>query len=271
MSLGDGLQVTVDERGPAAGRSTLLLHSGAGPATMAGLAAALADSAHVVTPTHPGFDGTPRPAWLGSVADLAEAYLDLLTELGLSDVQVIGNSVGGWVAAEMALRDVQRRVASLVLLDANGIRPDSTAQFTDIRGLPLEAIGRLSFHDPARRPDPAAMTEAQRATMLANQQALAAYAGPDFMFAPGLRRRLHRVAIPVLVAWGEADGVVTPEYGRAYAAAFPRARYTAIAEAGHFPQVERPAAVLAAIADFTRDAAGESTREQAGRAASDIA
>jgi pimeloyl-ACP methyl ester carboxylesterase len=250
LSLGDGLDVTIDERGEAARTGVLVLHSGAGPRLTAGLAAALSEHAYVVSPVHPGFDGTPRVPWLDSVGDLADAYLDLIDELGLSEVMVIGNSVGGWVAAEMALRDIHGRIGSMVLLNANGIRPDSADQITDIRTLPPTAIGQLSFHNPALRPDPATMTEEQRAGMLANQQALAAYAGPSFMFAPKLRRRLHRVTVPVLVAWGQQDGIVSAEYGRSYARAFANGHYQPIAEAGHFPQIEQPAAVLSAIGDF---------------------
>ena len=253
IDLGNGLQVTIDERGDAAavpGAAVLLLHSGAGPRSIAGLAAALSEHAYVVTPTHPGFDGTPRVPWLDSAADLADAYLDLLEKLGLDQVMVIGNSVGGWVASEMALRDIHGRVKSVVLLNANGIRPENAAQITDIRGPPPQAIGKLSFYNPAFRPDPATMTPEQLAGMAANQQTLAVYAGPDFMFAPKLRRRLHRVTVPVLVAWGEQDGVVTPDYGRVYAAAFANAQFVPIAEAGHFPQIEQPGAVLAAIGDF---------------------
>jgi pimeloyl-ACP methyl ester carboxylesterase len=253
IDLGNGLQVTLGEHGDAgssAGEGVLLLHGGAGARSVAGLAAALSQHAYVVTPTHPGFDGTPRVPWLDSVADLADAYLDLLEELALEAVMVIGNSVGGWIASEMALHDIGGRVASVVLLNATGIRPDHPAQVTDIRNLPPAAVGKLAFHNPALRPDPAALTDEQRAAVAANQQALAFYAGEDFLFAPKLRRRLHRVTVPVLVAWGEQDGVLSSEYGRAYAAAFPNGRYQPIAEAGHFPQIEQPGALLAAIGDF---------------------
>ncbi|HEY3880458.1 MAG TPA: alpha/beta hydrolase [Trebonia sp.] len=250
LSLGDGLEVTIDERGDAAGSGVLVLHGGAGPGSVAGLPAALSAHAHVVTPVHPGFEGTPRVPWLDSAADLADAYLDLLDELGLSDVMVIGNSIGGWIAAEMALRDIHGRIGSVVLLNANGIRPDDASQITDIRALPPASIGQLSFVSPALRPDFAAMSDGQRAVMAANQQALAVYAGQDFMFAPKLRRRLHRVTVPVLVAWGQQDGIVSAEYGRAYARAFANGQYVPIAGAGHFPQIEQPAAVLAAIGDF---------------------
>src|ERR1700722_10894514 len=173
IDLGNGLQVTIDERGDAAaapGAAVLLLHSGAGPRSIAGLAAALSEHAYVVTPTHPGFDGTPRVPWLDSAADLADAYLDLLEKLGLDQVMVIGNSIGGWIASEMALRDIQGRVKSMVLLNSNGIRPDNAAQITDIRGMPPQAIGKLSFYNPALRPDLASMTDERRATMVANQQ-----------------------------------------------------------------------------------------------------
>jgi pimeloyl-ACP methyl ester carboxylesterase len=261
IGLGNGLQVTIDERGgelSPAKAAVLLLHGGAGPRSVSGLAAALSEHAHVVTPTHPGFDGTPRVPWLDSAADLADAYLDLLEKLELESVMVIGNSIGGWIAAEMALRDLHGRIASLVLLNANGIRPDSASQITDIRTVPPAEVGRLAFHNPALAPDPAAMTPEQRAGMAANQQALATYAGEEFMFAPMLRRRLHRVTVPVLVAWGEDDRVVSAEYGRAYAAAFPNARFQPIAEAGHLPQLEQPGAVLAAIADFAGDMASPS-------------
>jgi pimeloyl-ACP methyl ester carboxylesterase len=70
------------------------------------------------------------------------------------------------------------------------------------------------------------------------------------MFAPKLRRRLHRVTVPVLVAWGEEDGVVSAEYGRAFADAFANGHFKPIAEAGHFPQIEQPGAVLGAIGEF---------------------
>jgi pimeloyl-ACP methyl ester carboxylesterase len=108
---------------------------------------------------------------------------------------------------------------------------------------------KLAFANPAFRPNPAAMSDEQRAAMAANQQALAVYAG-ELTFAPKLRWRLHRVTVPVLAVWGEEDGIATAEYGRAFAASFPNGHYTPIADAGHFPHIEHPAAVLAAIGDF---------------------
>lgn len=253
IDLGNGLKVTIDEKGDAAasgGTGILVLHGGGGPQSVAGLAAALSEHAYVVTPVHPGFNGTPRVPWLHSVDDLADVYLDLLDALSLNSVMVIGNSLGGWIGSEMTLRDIHGQVKSAVLLNAVGIRPDDDGQFTDIRTMPPAEIGKLSFHNPAFRPDPAALSEEQRAGMAANQKVNASYAGEYFIFEPGLRRRLHRVTIPVLVAWGQDDGVVTAEYGRSYAASFANGRFQPIAEAGHFPHIEQPGAVLGAIGDF---------------------
>ena len=79
----------------------------------------------------PGFDGTPRPDWTDSVADLAVAYLDLIDELGLDGVMVIGSSIGGWIAAEMGLRDTRGRIACLTLIDAVGIKPEPPLEIAD--------------------------------------------------------------------------------------------------------------------------------------------
>src|SRR6266702_31723 len=115
-SFADGLTVRIDERG--SGRPILVLHGGGGPQTVAGISSALASHAYVLTPTHPGFAGEPRPEWFDSIDDLALAYLDLLERLDLHDVLVIGSSMGGWVASAMALRDTTRRLRGLVLVDA---------------------------------------------------------------------------------------------------------------------------------------------------------
>src|SRR5215467_11126299 len=97
------VQVTVQDRDRI--RPFLLLHGGGGPATMTGFADLLAERTHarVLLPTHPGFGGTRKPSALSGVAELARTYVALLNQLDLTDVTVIGNSFGGWLAAEIAL------------------------------------------------------------------------------------------------------------------------------------------------------------------------
>ncbi|MGF7237763.1 MAG: alpha/beta fold hydrolase [Frankia sp.] len=251
VDLADDLSLTIDEYGVnAEGSAVLLLHGGAGPRSVAGLAAALSEHGYVIAPTHPGFDGTPRPGWFDSTGDLATAYLDLLDALDLTEVMVIGNSIGGWIAAEMALRDTRRRIGVLTLLNAIGIKPPSEKDVVDIRGVDPAEISMLSFANAAFRPDFAAFSDAQRAAMAANQKTLTTYAGASWMYDPKLRGRLHRVTVPVLVAWGVQDGIVSVEYGRAYADSFPNGHFVPVPDAGHFPHIEQMGRTLGAIGEF---------------------
>jgi pimeloyl-ACP methyl ester carboxylesterase len=240
------VELTVEERGN--GQPFLLLHGGAGPQSVAGFAQMLAERSRnrVVTPTHPGFGGTPRPHDLNSVAKLSGLYGGLLDDLGLEDVTVIGNSVGGWIAAELALLG-SPRISRIVLLDAVGIEVEGHP-VADVSGLSLPEIQDLSFHDPAPfRVDPATVPDAQKTIMAANAAALAAYAGSQAMADPTLLSRLSGVAIPTLVLWGESDQIVEPAYGQAYAAAIPGARFEVLSGTGHLPQMETPELVIQAI------------------------
>jgi pimeloyl-ACP methyl ester carboxylesterase len=246
-SFADGLTIRVDEGG--SGRPILILHGGGGPQTVAGLAAGLS-RAHVLVPTHPGFAGEPRPEWFDSIDDLAFAYLDLLERLDLRDVLVIGSSVGGWIGSAMALYDTSRRLRGLVLINGAGIQVDGHP-IPDVSTLAPEELAALSFHNPAAfRVDPSTITPEQIAARKANTEALYVYDSKRLGGDPKLQRRLRRVSIPVLVAWGESDRVADTEYGRAYAQSFPNARFELIPEAGHLPQIEQPERLLSIVRKF---------------------
>jgi pimeloyl-ACP methyl ester carboxylesterase len=242
------VELTLEERGE--GQPFLLLHGGAGLQSVAGFAQVLAerDRNRVLTPTHPGFGGTPRPQGLNSVAGLALLYSALLEDLGLDDVTVIGNSVGGWIAAEMALLD-SPRISGIVLIDAVGIAVEGHP-VADVSALTVPEIQALSFHDPTPfRVDPAKLPDAQKAIMAANGATLAIYAGSPAMVDPTLIGRLSGIAIPTLVLWGESDRIAEPDYGKAYAGAIHGARFEVLPATGHMPQMETPGLVLHAISN----------------------
>ena len=234
------------------GPALLLLHGGAGPSSMAGLADILAGTHRIVTPIHPGFDEEPRPGWFRTIGDLAIAYLALIERLALDDVVLVGNSAGGWIAAEMALRQ-SPRIAGIVLVNAVGIDTGSPDRVivNPMKVSPTERAA-LAFHDPARfsavPPTPAAL---QR--LMHNQQALQVYAGVPFMHDPALRDRLGSLDVPALVAWGESDRIVDLAYGQRFADSIPTARFAPIAEAGHFPQIEKLDVVSALIRSFSAE------------------
>jgi pimeloyl-ACP methyl ester carboxylesterase len=239
------VDVTVSEYGE--GRPFLLLHGGGGPDTVARFGETLAAAEHVrvLIPVHPGFGGTPRPEALHSVRGLAAVYVALLDQLGLDDVTVIGNSIGGWIAAEIAILN-SPRVSRAILIDAAGLEVPGHP-VADFFSLTMDQVFELSFHNPAPfRIDPATLPPAAQAIAAGNRAALAVYAGTA-MTDPTLGERLHAVAVPTLVVWGDSDRMVDPDYGRAFAAAIPKARFELLSGTGHMPQVETPGQLLEAI------------------------
>ncbi len=157
------VDVTVSEYG--AGRPFLLLHGGGGPDTVARFGETLAadEQVRVLVPIHPGFGGTARPEALHTVRDLAALYVALLDQLGLDDVTVVGNSIGGWIAAEIAILN-SPRVSRAILIDAAGLEVPGHP-VADFFSLTMDQVFELSFHNPGpypHRPGHAASRRAGR-------------------------------------------------------------------------------------------------------------
>jgi pimeloyl-ACP methyl ester carboxylesterase len=171
-------------------------------------------------------------------------YVALLDELDLADVTVIGNSFGGWLAAEIALIG-SPRVSGAVIVDGIGVDV-AGHPITDVRGLAPAQLQRLSFHDPTRAP---AAPVPDGAGPGPDVQALVAYTGAS-MSDSTLLERLGGLEVPVHVVWGESDGIVDVAYGRAYADAIPSSTFTLLRGTGHLPQVETPEELLGAICDL---------------------
>lgn len=239
------VDVTVDEYGE--GQPFLLLHGGGGPTTVAGFAELLATThaARVIVPIHPGFGGTPRPETLHTIGGLAALYVALLDQLDLNDVTAVGNSIGGWITAEMALLEPPR-VSGAILANAVGIEVPGHP-VADFFSLTMDQVYQLSYHDPGPfRIDLASLPPAAQAIAAGNRAALATYAGTS-MNDPTLIKRLSTLKLPVLVLWGDSDQIANPDYGRAYAAAIPTARFQLLTDTGHMPQIETPDQLLKAI------------------------
>lgn len=241
------VELTVTDSGT--GPTYLLLHGGGGPQTVSAFADLLtATGARVIAPVHPGFGGTVRPESVSTIQQLAELYVALLDDLNLTDVTVIGNSLSAWVAAEIALRH-SSRVSGLIIIDGVGIEV-TDHPIIDFFSIPPDQIAQYSFHDSEKfRINPSTLPPAVRAALPGNRASLAAYAGAT-MSDPSLAARLGGVKIPTLVLWGDADKIVDADYGRAYAAAIPGARFGLLTATGHLPHVETPEAVLEAIQRF---------------------
>jgi pimeloyl-ACP methyl ester carboxylesterase len=157
----------------------------------------------------------------------------------------MGNSIGGWIAAEIALLK-SPRVSGVVLIDAVGIQV-AGHPVADFFALTMDQVFDRSFHDPRPfRIDPATLPPAAQAVAAGNRAAIATYAG-SAMTDPTLAGRLATLDIQALVLWGDSDRIVDADYGRAYAAAIPKARFQLLTATGHSPQLETPEQVDRAV------------------------
>jgi pimeloyl-ACP methyl ester carboxylesterase len=188
----------------------------------------LSRRASVLAPSHPGFGASARPDGFETVYDLVHLYREFLDGLPDGKVTLIGASFGGWIAAEIAA-SCPHRLDRLVLVDALGIKlgDRETPDILDVFNTHPDTVRRLSWHDP-----------------------LCLYGWEPYMYNPRLARWLGRIELPTLVLWGESDGVVKPDYGRAYASLIPGARFGLIDGAGHHPELERPEALTERVFEF---------------------
>jgi pimeloyl-ACP methyl ester carboxylesterase len=223
--------------------------------------AALSAQAEIVAPSHPGFGRSPRLEQFDSMYDLVRLYLDVLEGLPYDQVVVLGLSFGGWLAAELACV-CTHKIRRLILVDPVGVKLGARDErdITHLFNTPPAELEARAWHDPARRPrGPFGLGWQQHVHEVADEDlvllarswdALCLYAWRPHLYNPRLKWWLHRIRVPTLFLWGASDRIVSPEYGRAYSELIPGARFEVIAEAGHHPELEQPAAVASTIAAF---------------------
>jgi pimeloyl-ACP methyl ester carboxylesterase len=245
-ALGGRIQARVLVAGK--GEPVLFLH-GAGGLVWDPFLEALAQGHTVYAVEHPGAD-TESLEHLPGIWELVLFYDELLDELGLERVAVVGHSFGGMVAAELAANS-PRRVSRLVLIAAIGLWRDD-APIPDIAAVAPEQLPELVLADPTSplaemltppADDPQALFEAavRMASILHFIWPL-----PD----KGLRNRIHRVSAPALLVWGERDALVPPIYADEFAGLLKQSEKVLVSDAGHLPQLEQPEPVFRAVLEF---------------------
>lgn len=239
VGIGD-VQLEIERRG--AGRPLLLLPGEDMLEPAAPFVDELARTHDVVIPSPPGFGRSNRPGWITSVDDISYLYLSLIERLDLHDVTILGCSLGGWIAAEMATKDLSR-FGRLVLVAPYGVKLGGPAQrdIADLWSLSPQKVMALAWHDVARgKRDIAALSDDELAVIARNRESFARYSWEPFLHNPKLAHRLDRIRVPTLLMWGDKDGIVGPDYGRGYTGLIPGADLAIITDAGHYPHLERP-------------------------------
>ena len=222
-----------------AGAPLLFLHGGGGAGIWLPCMAQLAKKFDVIAPEHPGFGDSDTPPWLDTIEDLANFYLDFLDQLDLRGVHLIGSSLGGWVAAELAVRNATR-LASLTLIGAAGIHLKDVEQVDTFLSNDEQRIRDL-FHDQDLAEAVIAGSERPELedAALKNRMMTAKLSWQPRNHDPHLRKWLHRIKVPTLLVWGDHDRLFPKEYALAYQRLIPGAKVVIIPNCGHLPHVEK--------------------------------
>ncbi len=231
--------VTVPMLREGAGESLVFLHGAGGLPPWNAFFDKLASRYDVLVPEHPGFSTPDNAKAIRSVVDLAMYYLDFLDALDSSPVHLVGQSLGGWVAAELAIRNCSR-LRSLSLLAPAGLRVKGVPSGDIFIWSPQETVRNL-FHDQTfaeqRLAQPVSDEEADR--QLTGRFMVARLAWEPRLYSLALERWLHRVSVPTFVLWGENDKLLPSAYAARWRELVPQARVEIIPECGHLPQVEK--------------------------------
>ena len=244
----DGCAVSYRRGG--SGPPLLFLHGAFGVADWAPWMDRLAASYDVIVPDHPGWGESATPEWLDNIHDLAYFYLDFVKALDLRGVHVVGHSIGGWLACEIAVRDTAA-LASLALIAPAGLRAMGVQKF-DIFLASRETAVRAAYHDPAFAELALAETPSDEAldVILRNRYAAARVGWQPRLFDPHLHKWLHRIDVPTLVLWGADDRIIPVAHSMEFVSRIPEARESIVPACGHIPQVERPDAFLERLTAF---------------------
>jgi pimeloyl-ACP methyl ester carboxylesterase len=238
------------------GAPLLWLHGANGAAHWMPFMEALSQTYDVIVPEHPGFGASDMPDWLDNIGDLAFFYLDVIDHFGLEGVNLVGQSIGGWVAAELAVRN-DSRLASLILNAPAGIRIPGLRKADIFLWSPEETVRNL-FHDQAlaeKALAAAPTTDEGQMVVLKNRLTTAKLAWQPRLYDPDLEKWLHRISVPTLILWGEDDKVIPHQYGPAWAELIPGAKTATFADCGHLPHVEKADDYVARVSGFIEEQA----------------
>ena len=238
------------------GQPLLFLHGAAGLLGVESFLEDLARDFKVIAPHLPGFGESTGGERIDDVIDAALFYHELMDAMGIEGAYLVGHSMGGMIAAEVAALDVHR-ARKLVLVSSAGLWLDDHP-IVDIFAAELYELPALLFHDPK---SPIAQTitaipsDTQALTAMYLERTKRLATASKFLWPipdRGLKKRLYRIAAPTLALWGESDRMIPPVYAKEFARLIPNCRERIIKQAGHMLMYERPGEFCQALREFLK-------------------
>jgi pimeloyl-ACP methyl ester carboxylesterase len=232
------------------GPPLLFLHGAGGAGTWLPFMARLSQTFDVIVPEHPGFGASDTPEWLDTISDLANFYLEFFDQLDLRGVHLVGSSLGGWIAADLAVRNATR-LASLTLVGAAGIHVPGVPQVDTFLSNDEQRVRDL-FYDQRLADKVIALASDPEAedVSLKNRTTTAKLVWQPRSHDPQLRKWLHRIAVPTLLIWGNDDKLFPRDYAFVYQRLIPGSKAVVLPECGHLPHIEKAEAFVSELESF---------------------
>jgi pimeloyl-ACP methyl ester carboxylesterase len=249
VSIRNGRFTTTMQR-DGRGAPLLFLHGAGGPMAGAPFLDDLAKHFTVYAPAHPGFGPGQGVEHLDDILDFALYYLDFLEEIGVDKPHIVGHSLGGMLAAELAAL-APRQLDRLVLICPAGLWIDSVP-IPDFFTFSPEQLVRSALHEPRGPVGKMLLAQFRDPTLALESYRCLASAGKFLWPIPdkGLKKRIHRVKVPTLVVWGASDGLIPTAYAAAFHAAIPGSHVAILNGAGHLPMLEQREAFVDTVTSF---------------------
>jgi pimeloyl-ACP methyl ester carboxylesterase len=234
------------------GPPLLFLHGAGGNAGWQPWHEELSKTYRVYVPSQPGFNGTARPEWVYTITDVAHFNQEMVQTLGLEQYILMGSSMGGWVAAEMAAMS-SAGLRALILVDAAGIKPEQ-GEIAEIFMCSAQTRLAQRFFDPSQVPNyeryTRQLTPEEQVVEHANREMAARLCWKPYLHNPSLPYYVRKVTTPTLILWGREDAIIPVECGELYQRALPNATLRVIERCGHSPALEKPHDFLQVVTTF---------------------
>ena len=235
------------------GAPLLVLHGAGGNRGWTRSMARIAERFTVWAPTHPGFGTSGDAEWMEGIDDLARFYLWFIDAAGLGRPHLLGHSIGGWMAAEMAAMS-PGSIDRLVLVAPVGLKPEA-GEILDVFFYTPVQLRDLTVHDPKTIPEWEELftrppTPAEQEIALRNREMTARLTWKPYMHNPRLAQFLPRVSNPALIVWGREDRIVPVVCGEQYRRLLPHATLKVLEACGHLPPIEQPDVYARLVSDF---------------------
>lgn len=234
------------------GPALLFLHGAGGNSGWQDYHEELSKKYTVYVPSQPGFNGTPRPDWVYTINDVCHFNLEMAQKLGLDQYILMGSSMGGWIAAEMAAM-CSHNLKALVLVDAAGIKPEK-GEIAEIFMVSSQTRLKQRFYDPSQVSSydqyTRELTPEEQVVEHSNREMASRLCWRPYLHNLSLPYYLAKVPTPTLLVWGRQDAIIPVECGELYHQALPNATLKVIDNCGHSPAIEKPQEFLSTVTEF---------------------